>query len=103
LRLRLPRFWQYICWQQLNLVKPINDNPWEPWYDKAFGFVVVAKDEADARKFADADAGDENRGEFLDEKIANTKNPWLDEKYTTCQELSANGKEGVIMKDFSSA
>ena len=82
---------------------PENDNPWEPWYDKTFGFIVRAIDEATARKYADESAGDENRGEFMNKEIAKTKNPWLDEKYTTCEELSGNGDEGVIMKDFASA
>lgn len=82
---------------------PVNDNPWEPWYDKSFGFIVRANSEQEARKLADAEAGDENRGEFLNRQIAKTKNPWLDENYTTCEELTGNGEEGVIMKDFASA
>jgi len=51
---------------------PDNDNPWEPWFDKAFGFVVRAKNKDEARKFANEEAGDENRGEFLNNKIADT-------------------------------
>jgi hypothetical protein len=39
---------------------PIDDNPWDPWYDKAFGFVILAETEADARALADKNAGDEN-------------------------------------------
>jgi hypothetical protein len=73
---------------------PNGDNPWEPWYDKAFGFVVRAKNEQEAREFATAEAGDENRGEFLGNKTAGTKQPWLiylAEKYNL-------GKE--ILKDF---
>jgi len=38
---------------------PVEDNPWEPWYDKAFGFVVRAKTEAIARQLANADGGAE--------------------------------------------
>ena len=41
-----------------------NDNPWKPWYNKSFGFIVRAETEAEARKYADENAGDENRGEF---------------------------------------
>lgn len=84
-----------------NLVE--NDNPWDPWYDKAFGFVVRAETESAARQFADKDAGDENRGEFLQMTIAQTTNPWLDEKYSTCEPLNADGEAGVVMKDFAAA
>ena len=71
-----------------------NDNPWKPWYDKSFGFIVRAETEAEARKYADENAGNENSG---------TKTPWLDEKYSTCVELNSNGEAGMIMKDFASA
>ena len=81
----------------------VNDNPWEPWYDKAFGFVVRAENETQARNFAHAEAGDENRGTFLNKKISNTKSPWLDKKYSTCEELQADGNKGVVMRDFASA
>jgi hypothetical protein len=35
---------------------------WEPWYDKAFGFVVRANSETEARKLASGDAGVGGRG-----------------------------------------
>ena len=82
---------------------PNNDNPWEPWYDKAFGFVVCAESEQAARQLAHTEAGDENRGEFLDGKIADTKTPWLDAKYSTCAELTSAHAAGVVMRDFASA
>lgn len=80
-----------------------NDNPWEPWYDKAFGFVVRAETEEEARKLAHDDAGDENRGEFLGRKTADTNSPWLEAKYSTCTELSGDGDAGVVMQDFAAA
>lgn len=80
-----------------------NDDPWEPWYDKAFGFVVRAETEKAARRFAHDRAGDENRGEFLGSKIADTNSPWLDVKYSTCTELLPEGEAGVVMRDFASA
>lgn len=80
-----------------------SDNPWWPWYDKVFGFVVCAASEADARQLAHADAGDENRGEFLDCKTADTKAPWLDAKYSTCIELTPAHAAGIVMSDFASA
>ena len=82
---------------------PGDDNPWEPWYDKAFGFVVRAETEADARKLAHENAGDENRGEFLQREIAKTKSPWLDGRYSSCVELTADGPTEVILEDIHSA
>ena len=89
---------------------PEGDNPWEPWYDKVFGFVVRAENEIEARRFADEKAGDENRGEFLAAKIANTKNPWLDSSYSTCVSLfigslgsESDEPDGVILKDSRGA
>ena len=80
-----------------------DDDPWEPWYDKAFGFVVRAETEDEARGIAHANAGDENRGEFLGKATASTKQPWIDPKYSMCDELVANGSAGVLMRDFASA
>ena len=80
-----------------------NDNPWEPWYDKAFGFVVRAETEEEARRFAQADAGDEKRGTFLGEKTSDTNTPWMDAKYSTCTELLPDGAPGVVMQDFAAA
>ena len=32
---------------------PKFDDPWEPWYNKAFGFVIRAGNEESARRLAD--------------------------------------------------
>ena len=66
---------------KLWLLRPVdglakNDNPWEPWYDKAFCFVVRAETDTEARDMAHAEAGDENRGEFMSRTTANTNQPW---------------------------
>lgn len=82
---------------------PQGDNPWEPWYDKAFGFVVRASTEEEARAFAHGSAGDENRGEFLRMTTAQTKTPWKDPKYSDCEELLPEGTAGVIIRDFAAA
>ena len=42
---------------KLWLVRPIEtdddgDDPWEPWYDKAFGFVIRAESDQKAREIA---------------------------------------------------
>ena len=82
---------------------PPGDNPWQPWYDKCFGFVVRAASEEQARALAQGDAGDEKRDEFLGEKTAGTKTPWLDPYYSTCELLHPAGEAGVVIKDFAAA
>lgn len=82
---------------------PKEDNPWEPWFDKAFGFVVCARNEQAARQLAHADAGDENGRNFFNPKRANTPDPWLSENYSTCVVLTASDKEEIIIKDFQGA
>ena len=69
------------------------NNPWGGVYlwDKAKGFVVRAETEEAARYVANNNAGDEN-----DEVI----NPWLDGKYSTCVELTSDGEEGLILRDY---
>ncbi len=79
------------------------DNPWDPWYDKCFGFIVRAESEAEARAIANSNAWEENSGEFLGVEIAKTRTPWLDENYSTCIELTADGEAGIIMQDIASA
>lgn len=65
--------------------------PWEPWYDKAFGFVVRAETEGEARAFAAADCGDEGR------------DAWMSYSRSSCEELSQEGDAGVIVQDYASA
>ena len=82
---------------KLWLLRPITKKkggPWDPWYDKSFGFVVRAETEEKAREIADENAGDENHDE---------KHPWLNSYYSVCEELLKKGKEEIIMKDFASA
>ena len=79
----------------------VGDYPWSPWYDKAFGFVVRAETEVEARQFAHDNAGDENSGMFLGKQTAATRQPWLDPKYSTCVKLTADGEPGVILRDFA--
>lgn len=68
-----------------------NDNPWEPGYDKAFGFVMRANTEKEAREMAHNESGDET---------GTTRTPWLDAAYSTCAELLPRGLAGVVMQDF---
>ena len=75
------------------LLRPFNteSGPWKPWYDKAFGFVVRAANEEEARRFASLEHGDE--GQF----------PWFDKLATSCEILNGEGPEGVIIKDYARA
>ena len=93
---------------KLWILRPVDglssdDNPWDPWYDKCFGFVVRAASEVEARQLATDQAGDEKRGEFLGDKIANTTTPWLEPKYSTCEPLTSTGESEVILQDVHSA
>lgn len=77
---------------KLWLLKPVDTRThWNPWFDKAFGFVVRAPDEATARDVAAEESGDEK------------PEPWLDKKFTDCVELTADGPAQVILRDFASA
>lgn len=69
-------------------------NPWEPWYDKVFGFVVRAENGEQARHIADANSGDENRFAL---------HPWLDPAFSDCIELLADGPAEMILQDYHSA
>ena len=68
-----------------------SDSPWDPWYDKAFAFVVRAADESEARELASEDCGDEGR------------EVWLDSTITSCDVLDSNGPSHVICRDYASA
>lgn len=71
---------------------PPHDDPWDPGYGKCFGFVVRAASEAAARRHADKHAGGENRG--------GDWHPWLDASYSTCTEVRAGGRAGVVLRDY---
>jgi len=73
---------------RLWLLRPVS--AWEPWYDRAFGFVVEADTEAAARVAASLEHGDEGA------------EVWLSDASTTCAELPT-GISGVILRDLWSA
>ncbi len=64
---------------------------WQPWYDKSFGFVVRAETEEDARAIASESAGDEGA------------DAWLKPEYSSCDSLENDGDSGLVMQDFHSA
>lgn len=67
----------------------INDLKVKQWtWDCAYGFVVRAETESEARTFAGKEAGDEEA------------TPWLDPKLTSCEVLTFEGEAGVVLRDF---
>jgi hypothetical protein len=66
-------------------------NPWEPWYDKAFGFVIRAETEVEARIIASKNHGDEG------------EDAWLSSELASCIPLRNAGDPGVILRSFRSA
>jgi len=88
---------------KLWLLRPIDTlpfNPWDPWYHCAFGFVVRADTEQEARKFASDNGGEENSEQRTD---GNECKPWLNPDYSTCEELWAEGEVGLVIRDFAAA
>ena len=90
---------------KLWLLKPVQgllekEDPWKPWYDKAFGFVVRAKDEIHARLLAHEQGGYENSPHSYGYE---PRNPWLDARFSTCTALAAVGESGVIIHDYHAA
>lgn len=87
---------------KLWLLRPVDgDRHWEPWYDKAFGFVVRAETEEDARRHASDDEGDEGRDSYKPGK--HLASPWLSGEHSTCVELMPDGESGVVLREFHSA
>jgi hypothetical protein len=81
---------------------PIDDNPWEPWFDKNFGFVIRSASEEAARQIADANAQNENSATFMGRPLSQCLRPWLDPRYSTCSELTTDGDVGVVIFDLRS-
>lgn len=71
---------------------PNDDNPWDDKWDKNYSLVIRAETEEQARQLAQDKAGEESNGHETDE----ISKPWLYAKYTTCQELTADGNVEVI-------
>ena len=83
---------------KLWLLLPVDgDDLWKPWYDKAFGFVVRAETEGEARAMANKAGGDEVRD------FGKSYPAWTASEHSTCVELLAEGEPGIIIQDFHSA
>lgn len=88
---------------KLWLLEPLEDEshpfmagPWDASRDYFQGFLIRAASEAEARKIAAENGGDET-------KQVPGLNPWLDFKSSSCKEVTAEGEPGVVMFDFLNA
>lgn len=71
-------------------------DPWQPHHDRAFGFVVRAADEEEARWLAHQAGGEENR-------TLDGVSPWLDAGYSACERVDADGSPEVLLVNFRHA
>jgi hypothetical protein len=88
---------------KLWLLRPIEgleNDPWEPWYDKVFGFVIRAETEERAREIANENGRDETckfnariYREGRDPIYLTLPDPWLDSTLSTCDELFARNPD----------
>lgn len=69
-------------------------------YDEADGFVVRAKSPQGARKIIAEDWDALHPDSRLPWFGEEGSEPWLNPALTTCQELHADGKPGVVLRDF---
>ncbi len=69
------------------------ENPWDPWFDKMFGVLVLSASESDARALAALQCGEEG------------EQAWLDERFSECVPLDdlPKDKDRVVLRDFASA
>ena len=72
-----------------------DDDPWDPWYDKAFGFVIQAETEERARELAQFIGADETR---YPDTLA-----WTDSELSDCKELIVEGPEHIVISDYRNA
>ncbi len=87
--------------------KELDHLNWESWFDKAFGFVIRAETEDQARKIAQENGGDEVRSRLFPNGVTGEtvvcNNAWLSSEYSTCEELTSKGECGMILIDFHAA
>ncbi len=70
---------------KLFLLERLDETDW----DESEGFVIRAKDEVSARVIA----GEQDNN--------NNKSRWMDHQRTSCNEISQDGHEGVILESFN--
>lgn len=93
---------------KLWLLRPIEyedgdtpDQLWIPQWDRAFGFVVRAETESEARAIAQANAGDEASERHIAWLgLSAATRAWTSAEHSTCVELVPDGQPGVVIRDF---
>lgn len=82
------------------LLRPVYD--WSPWYDSAFGFVVRAETEEDARRMVSEAkyCGAERWGLYPGDEGGDV---WADAEQTTCERIDPDGDPAILMRDFAAA
>lgn len=94
----------YLLRPRMDLPDNKEENPWKPWYNKAFGFVIKAKNEEIARKIAQENSGDETTKHKGEQNFSYDNPVWTEEKYATCIPIEEyDGKLPVIMRDYARA
>ncbi len=65
-------------------------SPWDPWYDKCFVMVVVAKDATEARLCASRNAAEEG------------SSAWLSPHFSDCEEIKIDeiDESTVLVRDI---
>ena len=71
------------------------ENPWSPWYDKTFGFVIAAESEKEARKIADK----RNHKWYSSHGSKHYEGLWLDDNYAKCINLKNINDKGIVLSD----
>lgn len=82
-----------------------DNDPWKPWYDKVFGFVICAEIAEEARQIAHENAGDENVSwdSEAEKYVWDALMPWLNPEFSTCVELLPEGEARVVLRRYRSA
>ena len=82
-------------WRLQAIQGAVNSSGFSPWrapYTVAIEMIVAAADETTARQIADEYGRDEN---FSLQKIR----PWLEPKYTSCEQLVPGSEPKLIIRD----
>lgn len=75
----------------MNLYKLVLKDPRAfGFYDIAWGYVIRAASESEARRIAN-------------EVNQDPRDPWLNPEHTTCEVLTADGETGIILTDFNAS
>ena len=91
---------------KLYLIEPTwNDDKWEPWYDEMHGMVVRCETEDRCRQIAHREGADEVRRvkdyAIPREEWTVSYSPWLDPEATRVTEITCDGEEEIILRDFN--